>query len=192
MQTNNNSAMNLKASFDRVILVDENDKEIGTEDKFIAHEKNLRHRAFSIFIYKKVDDKIYLLLQKRSQNKYHSAGLFSNSCCSHPQPKRNIKDDVKIRTFQEIGYLVNEIEKIGTFTYDARLNERFYENEFDHIFISEYNQNCKKSEPNPEEVEFIKWLSIEEIEKFYNQNPDNFTVWFWNVFNLTKKNLKII
>ena len=90
--------------FNRVVLVDEKNNEIGTEDKLEAHKKGLLHRAFSIFIF---NDKNEILLQKRAKSKYHSANLWSNTCCSHPFIDKSINDYATLRLVQEMGIETN-------------------------------------------------------------------------------------
>ncbi len=152
-----------------VILVDRRDNEIGKEEKIKAHELGKLHRAFSIFIF---NNKKQLILQKRSDNKYHSAGLWSNTCCSHPRPNKLLKEEAKKRLQEEMGFST-ELKEIFSFIYKAPVNG-LIEHEFDHVFIGQYDKD-----PNPNELEVSdwKWISLKDLEKDIRENPDNYTIW---------------
>ncbi len=153
-----------------VILVDVNDTEIGVEEKITVHKKGKLHRAFSIFIFNSNKE---LLLQKRSMKKYHSAGLWSNTCCSHPQPNSNLKKEAEQRLKQEMG--INcKLKKSFSFTYKIKFENGLIENEFDHVFIGEFNGEPK---PNKDEVCDWKWISLYELKKDIKKNPQNYTYW---------------
>jgi isopentenyl-diphosphate delta-isomerase len=159
-----------------IILVDENDNAIGTTDKMEAHQKGLRHRAFSIFIF---NSKGEMLLQKRAANKYHSAGLWSNACCSHPSAGEETKEAALRRLNEELGFKT-PIQKIFDFTYKADFENGLKENEFDHVFVGEYESEIKM---NPEEVEDYSFKSINEIQQELANNPSKYTAWFKIVFS---------
>ena len=127
-----------------VVLVDLNDKEIGIEKKEIAHKAPKLHRAFSIYLY---NDKKELLIQKRAEHKYHSAGLWSNTCCSHPKSGEDIKESAIERLKDEVGITAN-IDEIFSFIYMNKFHDNLYEYEYDHVFIGSYNGNFLL---NPEE-----------------------------------------
>jgi isopentenyl-diphosphate delta-isomerase len=151
-----------------VILVDDKDKEIGRCEKIMAHQEGLLHRAFSIFIFNKKKE---LLIQKRAIDKYHSGGLWSNTCCSHPLTS-DIKKEASLRLFQEIG-ISPEIKEIFCFLYTAKV-EKLIENEYDHVFLGYFD-----SSPNPDNVEVMDWtwISLKELEKKMNDTPEGFTPW---------------
>jgi isopentenyl-diphosphate delta-isomerase len=153
-----------------VALVDEDDKEIGVEEKMKAHKNGLLHRAFSIFIFNKKGE---LLLQRRALSKYHSGGLWTNTCCGHPQPKSNILEDGKKRLSEEMGFDC-ELSEIFSFKYQAKLPNGLIENEFDHVLFGKYD-----SEPvlNPEEACDYKWITIDLLQTDMNNFPDKYTEW---------------
>lgn len=154
-----------------VILVDENDNEIGVMEKMQAHEKGLLHRAFSIFIF---NEKEELLLQQRAVSKYHSGGLWTNTCCSHPRPNETIKDAAHRRLFEEMG-MSCELKIKTNFIYKTSFGNGLTEHEFDYVLTGVTNQNPTI---NKEEVESYQWQSIDDIKKELVSNPDKYTSWF--------------
>lgn len=161
---------------EHVILVDAQDRELGLMEKLEAHQKGLLHRAFSIFI---LNEKKELLLQKRAYTKYHSGGLWTNTCCSHPRKGEDIEDAAHRRLIEEMGFDC-ALNKIFDFTYMAEFEDGLKEHEFDHVFIGYYN---KDPDINPLEVAEFKWMSLEDIQKDLSQNPEKYTAWFRIVFN---------
>lgn len=168
-----------------VILVDENDKEIEIEEKLKAHEKGKLHRAFSIFIF---NSKNELLLQKRALDKYHSAGLWTNTCCSHPRPNEDINISVHRRLKEEMGFDC-ELKEIFTFKYKVPFANGLAEHEFDHVFIGYYEENPKI---NPEEVESYVWIDLPTLSLKIKNNPEQYTEWlkicYEKLLNYTEKN----
>jgi len=156
---------------EEVILVDEFDNSIGTMEKLEAHQKGVLHRAFSIFLFNKQGE---LLIQRRSLIKYHSAGLWTNTCCSHPRPNEKTLDAAKRRLKEEMGIETELIYKTH-FTYKAKFENNLTEFEFDHIFTGIYN---KSPEINPEEVDDFNWISLTDLKEKIKINPETFTVWF--------------
>jgi isopentenyl-diphosphate Delta-isomerase len=154
-----------------VVLVDENDVAIGMMEKIEAHQKALLHRAFSVFIF---NEKNEMLLHQRALGKYHSAGLWTNACCSHPQQNENVVQAATKRLQEEMGF-VTPIAKAFDFIYKASFDNGLTEHEFDHVFIGKYDG---KIEPNTDEVESYQFLNTAEIEKELKENPTKFTVWF--------------
>jgi len=156
---------------EEVILVDENDNEVGVMEKMQAHIEAKMHRAFSVFIF---NSKKELMLHKRASHKYHSGGLWTNTCCSHPRPGENTVDAAHRRLLEEMGFDC-EIKEIFHFTYCRKLDHGLTENELDHVFIGQYND-----EPtlNPEEVEDWRWISLEELKGDIQTNPNHYTEWF--------------
>jgi len=167
----------------KVVLVDKNDNQIGLMPKMEAHQKGILHRAFSIFIFNSENQ---ILLQKRSSNKYHSGGLWTNTCCSHPRDGENIINAGKRRLSEEMGINTDLIEAFQ-FTYKAKLENGLIEHEYDHVLIGEFN-----GEPilNKDEAEDYRWASLEEIKKDINQNEKDYTVWFIIAFDYFYKNFK--
>jgi len=155
---------------DYVILVDKNDNQIGIKEKLEAHRGANLHRAFSIFIF---NDKNQLLLQQRALSKYHSAGLWTNTCCSHPKPEEKTIDSAHRRLKEEMGFDCDLVE-VFSFKYKAAFDNGLIENEFDHVFIGKYNKNPI---PNSLEVNTYKWVDIKWLEKDIKNNPEIYTTW---------------
>lgn len=154
-----------------VILVDENDQPTGIMPKLQAHERGALHRAFSIFIF---DSAGRLLLQKRAAGKYHSGGLWTNTCCSHPAPGEDILDAALNRLFLEMG-LKAKLTYLLKFTYKSAYSNRLTEHEIDHIFIG---RSDERPVINPEEVSDFKYMSVPEIRRDIRLSPDKYTSWF--------------
>jgi isopentenyl-diphosphate Delta-isomerase len=154
-----------------VILVDENDRQTGIAEKLQAHKKGLLHRAFSVFIFNDDGD---WLLQQRAPGKYHSGGLWTNACCSHPAPGEDTQAAAHRRLVEELGF-DTEIEKIFHFVYKAHFENGLTENEYDHVFAGKYSGTLN---PDPMEVMNTRFLSIENIKKEISNAPYSFTEWF--------------
>jgi len=154
-----------------VILVDESDQPIGTMEKMEVHQKALLHRAFSVFIF---NNKGEMLLQKRAAEKYHSPGLWTNACCSHPQPSVETIPAATKRLQEEMGFTTT-LEKVFDFVYKASFDNGLTEYEFDHVLVGNYEG---KIIPNPEEVADYCYLSLPEINKMLLSDPDTYTSWF--------------
>ena len=153
-----------------VILVDENDNDIGVEEKIIAHQKKMLHRAFSIFLF---NDNYEILLQKRAPNKYHSGNLWTNTCCSHPLRKISLIESAQMRLIEEMGIETN-LKKIFSFIYETEFENGLHEHEFDHVLFGKFNG---KPILNPNEAVDYKWISISELQNEIEINPNKFTVW---------------
>ena len=162
----------------KIILVDRGNNEIGSEEKIKAHKEGLLHRAFSIFVF---NSKRELLLQQRSKNKYHSGGLWSNTVCSHPRVGESYEQAIHRRMIEEVGFDC-ELRKVTDFIYRAELENGLIENEHDTIFIGEYNGIIK---PNPEEVMDYKWISLSDLKKDIENNPNNYSPWLKIALNKT-------
>jgi len=168
---------------EKVILVNEKDEPIGLMEKIEAHEKGLLHRAFSVFIY---NDKNEIMLQQRAAHKYHSPGLWTNTCCSHPREGETVEDAGKRRLQEEMGF-ETEVKHVTSFIYKAAFDNGLTEHEFDHVLIGHYNEDPNL---NPEEVADWKWASPEEIRKEIKSNPEKFTAWFKIIFEKYDEHLK--
>lgn len=155
----------------QVVLVDESDREIGVMEKMEAHEKALLHRAFSVFIF---DTAGRMLLQRRALSKYHSGGLWTNTCCSHPGPGETVKAAAERRLSEELGFST-ELKKAFDFIYRADFDNGLTEYEFDHVFTGVYNG---EPVPNPEEVLEVCWMSMDEVRADLTARPDVYTEWF--------------
>ena len=160
---------------DEVILVNEQDIQTGTMEKMEAHRKGVLHRAFSVFIF---NSKGEMLLQQRALNKYHSGGLWTNACCSHPKPNEEVADAAARRLQEEMGFTV-PLEKIFDFTYRAEFDNGLTEHEFDHVFAGEYDGLI---ELDKHEVMDYCYRSLDEVKKSLNEHPHKFTQWFYLAF----------
>ncbi len=156
---------------DNIILVDERDREIGKGAKLAVHQAGQLHRAFSILVF---NGKGELLLQQRAKNKYHSGGLWANTCCSHPRVGESLDIATHRRLQEEMGFDC-EIKETFSFIYKVKLDKGLTEHEYDHVFVSYYDGEIR---PNPDEVADYKWLSVENIKKDINLNPDIYAPWF--------------
>lgn len=158
-----------------VILVNENDEQIGTMEKLEAHEKALLHRAFSVFIF---NAKGEVLMQQRALTKYHSAGLWTNSCCSHPFPDETTYAAANRRLEEEMG-LSTDLQFIFKFRYIAPFENKLTEHEIDHVFVGK-TDNLPTI--NMEEVHAFKYMHLEEIKEDITTNPEKYTAWFKIIF----------
>ena len=155
----------------RVILVNFQDCEVGTMEKTEAHRKAKLHRAFSVFLYH--GDQI--LLQQRARNKYHCGLKWTNTCCSHPLPGEDTCRAAIKRLEDEVGIVIEELYEIFSFFYFSQLDHEMTEFECDHVFVAEYTGPFQK---NPDEVEDMKWISCQQLERDMMAEPENFTPWF--------------
>ena len=163
-----------------VILVDQFDNEIGVMEKMQAHQEAMLHRAFSVFIF---NSKKELLLQKRAKNKYHSAGLWTNTVCSHPKPGESVKDATKRRLKEEMG-LECDVKPFYDFIYYQPLEKNLAEFELDHVLVG-YTDVAPVI--NSKEVEEWKYSTLVEIEKELTKNPEQFSSWFKLIYPKLKK-----
>ena len=157
-----------------VILVDENDQAIGQEEKIATHEKALRHRAFSVFIYRHQQDQIEILLQKRADEKYHCGGLWTNTCCGHPRPGEETIAAGERRLFEEMG-IKAKLREVGVFHYIAPFDNGLTENEIDHVLVSELGDSTISL--NPDEASNYRWITAKDLQQEINSAPADFTPW---------------
>jgi len=160
---------------EQVILVNEENEQIGTMPKLEAHKKALLHRAFSIFIF---NDKDELLLQQRSVSKYHSPLLWTNTCCSHQRVGESNMEAGKRRLFEEMGF-VTELKDVFSFIYKAPFDNGLTEHELDHVLVGTYNE---RPEINSEEVQDFKWMTLEAVKTEIEEQPEVYTEWFKIIF----------
>lgn len=160
---------------EKVILVDREDKQIGTMPKLEAHEKAILHRAFSVFIF---NEKGELMLQRRALHKYHSPGLWTNTCCSHQRVGETNIEAGKRRLFEEMGFSC-ELEDTFWFIYKATFDNGLTEHELDHVMVGKYN-----AEPNinPDEVAAYKWMTLDDLKTDMKDHPEKYTAWFKIIF----------
>jgi isopentenyl-diphosphate Delta-isomerase len=156
---------------EKVVLVDEFDQEIGEMEKLEAHQKGLLHRAFSILIF---NSKNELLLQKRAAIKYHSANLWTNTCCSHPLPKEELLDAAKRRLDFEMG-MNCPLKTLFSFVYKIEFDNGLVEHELDHVLIGRSDENPNL---NPDEASEYKWITLRQLKNDINQKPMDYTYWF--------------
>ena len=154
-----------------VVLVDEADNDLGTMEKLAAHRLAKLHRAFSVFLFDKSGK---MLLQKRALEKYHSPGLWTNTCCSHPRPGELTLDAATRRLKEEMG-MTASLAPLFSFIYRAELENNLVEHELDHVLIGFTDEQPLI---NPDEVCDYKWISMHEIEDDIEKNESHYTAWF--------------
>ena len=170
---------------EQVILVDLNDNPVGIAEKIHAHQHNLCHRAFSVFILRTTEAASQVLLQQRANNKYHSAGLWTNTCCSHPRPNEDTLAAAKRRLMEEMN-IDAPLESLGWFHYIAHFENGLVENEIDHVLIGFAHEN-QIIHPNPAEVQNYRWVSINELKKELAEQPKQFTPWLNEALQMVEK-----
>ncbi len=169
---------------EQVILVNENDEQIGLMPKMEAHEKAILHRAFSVFIF---NDKGELLLQQRAADKYHSPNLWTNTCCSHQRNGETNIEAGKRRLQEEMGFSC-DINEIFSFIYQAPFDNGLTEHELDHVMVGYFNEDPNI---NRDEVESYHWMTLENVKKDIELHPEKYTKWFKIIFKESLKKLKV-
>ena len=162
---------------DDIVLVDPEDRAIGVAPKRTVHLLGLRHRAFSILL---SDDMGRVLLQRRAADKYHSGGLWANSCCGHPRPGESTHDAALRRLYEELGIRAT-LTHAGAFTYRAAVGKTVIEHEVDHVFVGSAVGDIA---PDPSEVSAIAWTSVEELAADLRENPHRYAAWFAGVLRV--------
>jgi isopentenyl-diphosphate Delta-isomerase len=166
---------------EEVILVDETDTPLGKMEKMEAHRKALLHRAFSVFIF---NSKGEMLLQRRAQGKYHSPGLWTNACCSHPRPGEDTHSAALRRLTEELG-ITTTLTKLFDFTYRSAYDNGLTEFEFDHVFAGVYDG--RDIQPDPAEVSDFCFRSPVDIQVDLQRSPAKYTTWFHLAFPLVSE-----
>jgi isopentenyl-diphosphate delta-isomerase len=169
---------------EQVILVNENDEQIGLMPKLEAHEKALLHRAFSVFVF---NDDNELMLQQRAAHKYHSPKLWTNTCCSHQRDGETNIEAGKRRLKEEMGF-VTALEESISFIYKAPFDNGLTEHEYDHILIGKYNDSPNI---NPDEVLAWKWMSLDAVKNDIDIHPEYYTEWFKIIFDKFYEHINI-
>lgn len=164
-----------------VILVDTTDKPIGEMEKLEAHEKGQLHRALSVLIF---NQKGEIMMQQRAYTKYHTPGLWSNTCCSHPRPDEDSYNAATRRLMEEMG-IETSLQKKFEFIYKAEFGNGLTEHEFDHVFFGTYNDRPKL---NPIEANDYKWATPSAIKADMSANPDHYTIWFRIIMEKIEEN----
>ena len=156
---------------ENVILVDQEDREIGVMEKMQAHQEAKLHRAFSVFL---LNDRNEVLLQQRAVDKYHCGGMWTNTCCSHPRAEEALQVAVDRRLKEEMG-IVCATNWVYSFIYKADVGGGLFEHEFDHVFFGRFS-----GEPKPDKSEVADWsyVSLEELKQDVKKNPSKYTPWF--------------
>ena len=155
----------------QVILVDEQDNALGSCEKMEAHRKGLLHRAFSVFVFNRKGE---MLLQRRSDKKYHSAGLWTNACCSHPAPGEELLASAELRLLEEMG-IHTPLSPLFSFIYKVSFENGLTEYEFDHVFTGVYFGDIR---PDPDEVSDYCFQPLEQIRDSMLSHPHKYTEWF--------------
>lgn len=169
---------------ENVIIVDKNDNQIGLMPKLDAHKKGVLHRAFSVFV---LNNNNEIMLQKRAYNKYHSGGLWTNTCCSHQREGENSIEAGKRRLLEEMGF-ETELKIITSFIYKVEFENGLTEHELDYLLIGKF---LKSPVINKQEVADWKWMKIELIADDIKLNPNNYTSWFKIIFDKFQNKIKI-
>lgn len=160
---------------EHVVLVDERDTEIGTMEKQRAHAEGRLHRALSVFV---LNARGEMLLQRRAASKYHSGGLWTNACCSHPRPGEPVEAAARRRLREEMG-IDCPLEPAFRFTYRADVGGGLVEHEYDHVFLARHDGDPA---PDPDEVDAWRWVSVARLADEVADEPERFTPWFRMVF----------
>lgn len=160
---------------EEVILVDSADRENGTMEKLAAHQEGRLHRAISVFIFNSQGE---LLLQRRAEGKYHSSGLWTNTCCSHPRPGEETADAASRRLKEEMG-ISAPLEKLYAFIYKAPVGNELCEHEYDHVF---FGKSDAVPQPDPAEAMEWKWAAVADIAAEMDASPSSYTIWFQLIF----------
>lgn len=154
-----------------VILVDKKDQEVGVMEKMQAHREGLLHRAFSVFIFDQEDN---MLLHQRAFEKYHSGGLWTNACCSHPRPGESVQQAADRRLMEEMGFHC-PLDRTFSFIYQTEFDNGLTEYELDHVLIGKFDG---VPQPEPSEVADWKFVSLDYIQDQLRNQPQDYTVWF--------------
>lgn len=160
----------LQNNTEEIVLVDLNDRETGHAEKILTHREGLLHRAFSVFVH----NGTHLLIQKRSMEKYHSGGLWANTCCSHPRKGEMLSEAVHRRLLEEAGFDC-PLEEQFSFTYRTVFSNGLTEYEYDHVFLGRY---CGEVDFDPAEASEYRWVSFEDLKEELRKEPQKFCSWF--------------
>lgn len=168
------------ARHDQLILVDGLDRPIGTASKEQAHFKGLLHRAFSVVLTRSGAEGTELLLAQRAQGKYHSAGLWANSCCSHPRAGEKVIDAAYRRVSEELGCEAQSLTEISAFAYRAEFANGLAEYEYDHVLVG----TCVGTpQPDPNEVSDVRWVTVDALAQELTRHPERFAAWAFMVLS---------
>ncbi|MGF1714899.1 isopentenyl-diphosphate Delta-isomerase [Photobacterium chitinilyticum] len=167
---------------EQVVLVDPQGRELGLQEKMHAHREGALHLAFSVLLYRETGGGREFLMQQRAMGKYHSGGLWTNTCCSHPRQGESMEQAGIRRLGEEMGVSgISQLEDIATFLYRAELDNQLVEHELDHVLVA-----CVSDltiEPNISEVMSYRWWPQAELEQAVVSEPEQFTAWFSQVLD---------
>lgn len=159
---------------EEVILVDEQDNQIGLLEKIQAHREGKLHRAFSVIIFNEEGD---MLIHQRAKDKYHCGGLWTNACCSHPRNGEDTLTAAHRRLQEEMGF-DTPLSYVDSFIYKAKFENGLTEHEYDHLFAGYY---AGKIKPNENEIAHWKYINLVELKQDIQRNPENYTIWFQDI-----------
>jgi len=165
-----------------VILVDNDDRQTGVARKMEAHHRGLLHRAVSVFV---INSRGEWIMQRRALDKYHSNGLWTNTCCTHPYPGETTQDAAKRRLIEEMGIKCNLVD-IFTFIYKEKLDNDLTEHELDHVF---FGISDDTPEPNTTEVEEWKAVTYTDLQEDIVKNPSGYTFWFKEIYEKVNESI---
>jgi isopentenyl-diphosphate delta-isomerase type 1 len=172
-----------------VILVDENDQAVGAAEKMQAHEQGLLHRAFSVFVVRKVENDYEVLLQQRNSAKYHCGTLWTNTCCSHPRMHESVMQAAQRRLEEEMGFSI-ELQLLNAFTYRAEFSNGLIEHEYDHVLVGYYNN--ENIQPDPNEVQDYAWCKIATLKQDIACRPEIYTPWLLPALEILQQHFETI
>ena len=164
-----------------LVLVDGLDREVGTATKRQAHVEGMLHRAFSVVLVRDCGDSWEILLSRRAEGKYHSGGLWANSCCSHPRAGEDIIEAGYRRVREELGCDSSGLREIAAFVYRAEFESGLVEHEYDHVLLGRFEGEL---EPDSSEVDGVRWVGIDELASELAEQPKQFCAWAHMVLSI--------
>ncbi|MBL3284290.1 Type I isopentenyl-diphosphate isomerase [Rickettsiales endosymbiont of Paramecium tredecaurelia] len=178
-----------------VVLVNSTYQPIGAEEKIKAHAQRLLHLSFSIAILRKIgavyeQDGMEILMQRRAMNKYHTPGLWTNTCCGHPRVREEVIIAAKRRLFEEFGLHI-DLMQFSFFQYTAQVGDNMWENEANHVLIGLMPAN-QEPKPNPDEIMEYQWQSFTQVRQSLQKDPSTYTPWFPQVFKALEQESKLV
>ena len=186
-ESQNAKLKNDLAREDMLVLVDGLDREIGTATKEKTHVEGLLHRAFSVVLVRDGKSGPELLLAQRAEGKYHSAGLWANSCCSHPRAGETLIDAIKRRVHEELGCEAIDPREICAFAYRAEFADGLCEYEYDHVLLAHVGGEIS---PDPSEVGGVRWINLDDLAFELAEQPQQFAAWAPMVLTMSMSELR--
>ncbi|HSX20526.1 MAG TPA: isopentenyl-diphosphate Delta-isomerase [Gammaproteobacteria bacterium] len=172
-----------------LVLVDEHDQQVGVGEKMQVHQAGLLHRAFSVFVIRKMDNEFEILLQQRKFDKYHCGALWTNTCCSHPRINEDVVDGAERRLQEEMGIGI-KLQLLDSFTYRAEFSNGLIEHEYDHVLVGHYSG--EDININPDEVQSFTWISIPTLLASLQVQPQLYTPWLLPALGVLQAHLEKI